>query len=171
MFLVDNAESMRDHWYEAKFVLGVLVEMAKGLDEDGMDLRFTTGTTKLEGKDSSNKFVASMKQAYPTKGARTDPRLSLGNILDTYANKLRTKEKFPNNKVKDLVLIVLTDGIWAGMQDKYAIATQLKNISKKVDYSIKQRPFSVQFIQFGYDESASQVFRYLDDYFDNGDIP
>ena len=171
MFLVDNAESMTDHWYEATYVLGILVEMAKGLDEDGMDLRFTSGTIKLEGKDSSNKFVSSMNKARPTQGTRTDPRLSLGNILDTYANKLRSKEKFPNNRVKDLVLIVLTDGIWAGMQDKYAIAAQLKNISKKVDYSLKQRPFSVQFIQFGYDEAATQAFRYLDDCFDNGDVP
>ena len=171
MFLVDNAESMMDYWYEATFVLEVLVDMAKGLDEDGIDLQFTTGTTKLEGKDSSNKFVASMKQARPTKGARTDSRLSLGNILEPYANKLRNKEKFPSVKVKDLVLIVLTDGIWAGMPDKYAIAAQLKNISKKVDYHLKQRPFSVQFIQFGDDAAATQAFRDLDDCFDNGDVP
>ena len=162
---------MMDYWYEATYVLGTLVDIAKGLDEDGMDLRFTTGTTRIEGKDSSNKFVASMKQARPTKGARTDLRLSLGDILDAYENKLRTKEKFPKNKVKDLVLIVLTDGIWAGMQNKYDIATQLQNISKKVNYGIKQRPFSVQFIQFGYDESATQVFRHLDDRFDNGGVP
>ena len=167
MFLVDNAESMKAHWYEATFLLRTLVEMAHGVDNDGMDLRFTTGTTKLEGKDSVDKFVNSMNKAHPIKGARTDLRLSLGEILNVYADKLKSKAKFPTNKVKDLCLVVLTDGIWASMQDKMAIARQLKTISRQVDYDLKQRPFSVQFIQFGDDEAATQALRHLDDGFDS----
>ena len=164
MFLVDNAESMGTHWYEATFLLETLVKMAQGVDKDGMDLRFTFGTTELEGKDSADKFVNSMKKACPSKGVRTDLRMSLGDILSSYADKLKAKAKFPGNKVKDLVLVVLTDGIWAGMQDKMAIAKQLRTIAGQLDYDLKQRPFSIQFIQFGDDKDASKALRYLDDY-------
>ena len=175
IFLVDNAESMMDHWYEATLLLKTLVETAEGLDENGMDLHFTTGTTKLEGKDSADKFVNSMKKACPTNGTRTDLRTSLGYILDEYTYKLKRKAKYPTtNNVKDLVLVVLTDGVWAGMTEKRSVADQLVRFSQTVISlagDLKQRPVGVEFIQFGTDEAATQELKYLDDYLDETDIP
>ena len=159
------------NWYEATFLLKTLVEVAEGQDEDGMDLRFTASPEKLDGKNSAEKFENSMKKARPTKGVRTDLRRALGEILDSYGGKLKNKAKFPKNTVKDLVLVILTDGLWAGMEDKKAVATQLKNFSKQVDYGVKQRPFSVQFIQFGDDDAATETLRYLDEYLEGEGIP
>ena len=175
IFLVDNAESMLDHWYEATLLLKTLVETAEGLDENGMDLHFTTGTTKLEGKDSAEKFVNSMKKACPKQGTHTDLRISLGYILDDYKDKLARKAKYPTTaKVKDLVLVVLTDGVWAGMTEKKDIADQLVRFSqtvKSLDGDLKQRPVGVGFIQFGTDEAATQELKYLDEFLDEKDIP
>ena len=172
---MDNAESMMDHWYEATLLLKTLVETAEGLDENGMDLHFTTGTTKLEGKESAEKFVDSMRKARPTNGTHTDLRISLGYILDEYKNRLMRKSKYPTTtKVKDLVLVVLTDGVWAGMSEKRVVADQLVRFSQTVKSlagDLKQRPVGVEFIQFGTDEAATQELKYLDDFLDEKDIP
>ena len=174
IFLVDNAESMEANWYEATYLLETLVQMAEGLDEDGMDLRFTTGPVKLEGKDSATKFVDSMKKARPRKGTRTDLRSSLGDILDAYKNKLRERRMRPSITVKDVVLLILTDGIWAGLDDKHLVAEKLKDFQKglkDIDDSLKLRPFSVEFIQFGNDEDATKRLIYLDDYLHKEGVP
>jgi len=178
IFLVDNAESMGENWHEATYVLDVLVKMAKGLDPDGMDLRFTRGPITLDGKDSASKFKASMEAARPKTSskerARTDLRSSLGNILQDYLSKLREKEKRPMTKVKDTVLLVLTDGIWAGMEDKDGVGEQIKDFAKELKalhHHLKLRPFSIEFIQFGNDDSATQRLRYLDDYLHREGIP
>ena len=165
---------MEANWYEATYLLETLVEMAEGLDEDGMDLRFTTGTVKLEGKDSATKFVNSMKKARPIKGTRTDLRSSLGDVLDVYKNKLRERRMHPSITVKDVVLLILTDGIWAGLDDKQLVAEKLKDFQKglkDIDDSLKLRPFSVEFIQFGNDEDATKRLIYLDDYLHKEGVP
>ncbi|OAF54686.1 hypothetical protein VC83_08984 [Pseudogymnoascus destructans] len=40
-FLVDNAESMSQYWYNAKYLLETLILKAMGQDDNGMDLSFT----------------------------------------------------------------------------------------------------------------------------------
>ena len=178
IFLVDNAESMNENWYEATQLLTVLVKKAAGLDPDGMDLRFTTGNITLDGKDSASKFVKLMDAARPKtlskERARTDLRRSLGNILHGYLRKVRENERRPVTLLKDTVLLVLTDGIWAGMENKEGVAEQIKTFSKELKnlhYDLKLRPFSVEFIQFGNNDDATQRLRYLDDYLHKEGIP
>ena len=165
---------MEPHWYEATYLLETLVDKAEGLDEDGMDLRFTTGPTKLEGKDSAEKFVNSMRKARPTSGARTDLRNSLGDVLANYQGKLREKAIYPTTKVKDVVLIVLTDGIWADMEDIDGVTELLKKFSKELErlhHHLKYRPFGIEFIQFGIDESATHRLIHLDEYLPKRGLP
>ena len=164
---------MQANWYQATFLLKTLVELAEGLDDDGMDLRFTSGNVKLEGKDSASKFMNSMDKARPIKGTRTDLRSSLGDILDFYRNKLSQKQMIPTLNIKDVVVIVLTDGIWAGMEDAEGVAKLLKSFQeelKRLGGSLKLRPFSVEFVQFGNDEAATQRLRYLDDHLEGDGI-
>ena len=93
--------------------------------------------------------------------AHTDLRISLGEMGQEYLSKL--KRRILN--VKDVVVIVLTDGIWKGMEDPEALANHIKQFAGQVQASqnLKQRPFSVEFIQFGNDEAATRRLRYLDD--------
>lgn len=169
---------MRENWYEATELLDVLVQKAKGLDNDGMDLKFTTGNITIDGKDSASKFRNSMNAARPKMGskerARTDLRSSLGNILHDYISRLRKQENHPLAKVKDIVLLILTDGIWAGMENKKEVAEQIRKFShelKALHYDLKLRPFSIEFIQFGNDDTATKRLRYLDDYLAEEGIP
>lgn len=165
---------MDDHWFEATRIIELLVRKAKGVDKNGMDLRFTTGTTTLNNKDSASKFVDSMKAARPKtdskQRAHTDLRSSLGHILNNYMTRLKNGR----GEVKDAVVIILTDGVWAGMEDTNLLAEQVKSFSNKLknlQYDIKHRPFSIQFIQFGNQQSATARPRYLDDYLEKEGLP
>ena len=161
---------MTCHWYQATLLLETLVEKAAGLDEDGMDLRFTAGTTSLDGKKSAEKFVECMNKARPMKGTSTDLRSSLGDELDAYESRLKDKQRHPTKPVKNMVLIVLTDGSWADMDwVKDGVANQRTTFCEKLKglpCNLKQRPFSIQFIQFGNDDAATQRLVDLDDYLD-----
>lgn len=155
---------MEAHWYEATQLLEVLVKKARGVDEDGMDLRFTTGNISLNGQSSAHEFVKSMHKARPMtrseERAHTDLRISLGDIGQEYLSKLKRRPD-----VKDVVVIVFTDGIWKGMEYPEAVADHIKQFAGQVEalQSLKHRPFSVEFIQFGNDEAATRRLRYLDD--------
>ena len=166
---------MGENWFEATELLDVLVKKAKGLDNNGMDLKFTTGNITLDGENSASKFRKRMDAARPKMGlkerARTDLRSSMGSILHEYINRLKHN---PLAKVKDVVLLILTDGIWAGMENKNAVGEQIKKFLielKALNYDLKLRPFGVEFIQFGNDDAATQRLRYLDDYLHTESIP
>ena len=93
--------------------------------------------------------------------AHTDLRISLGEIWQEYLSKLKRRILI----VKDVVVIVLTDGIWKGMEYPEAMADHIKNFARQMEVlqNLKHRPFSVEFIQFGNDEAATRRLRYLDD--------
>ena len=157
---------MADYWYEATEILKVLVQKAKGQDENGMDLRLTTGTIKLDNEDNFGKFIKSMDAARPNTGSRerahTDLRDSLGHIFHEYTQKLRR-----GIPVKNTVIIILTDGIWAGMENKMevgdTIRTFITELRENHGYHHMHRPFTFQFVQFGDDIGASERLRDLDD--------
>lgn len=173
IFLVDNAESMEVHWYEATRLLEVLVKKAKGVDDDGMDLRFTTGVNSLDGENSAHQFVKSMERARPKTGlnerAHTDLRSSLGDISEEYIRRLKRR----SGSAKDVAVIILTDGVWKGMEDPEAVADHIRRFTDQLKnlQNLKLRPFSIEFIQFGNDEAATKRLRYLDDYLHQQGIP
>ena len=164
---------MNAHWYEATKLLEVLVEKAKGVDTNGMDLRFTTGTTSLDGQNSAHEFVKSMHTArpktLPVEQAHTDLRSSLGDIWQDYLRKLKS---FRQN-IKDVVVIILTDGIWKGMENPNEMADHIKKFSDEIvaRQSMNFRPFSIEFIQFGNDRAVERRLRYLDEYLHETGIP
>ncbi|KAI9776787.1 MAG: hypothetical protein M1816_005081 [Peltula sp. TS41687] len=166
-FLVDNAESMRQHWYEATYLLDTLVMKAAGQDDDGMDLTFTTGPEKLERKKSTSEFTKIMKKAEPMDGVHTDMRRPLGDIFSNYIEETQKRKKYLYQKdVKNLTLIILTDGIWAGMgSNKDAVNQKIVSFIKNLEETIgklKDRPVSIEFIQFGNDEDATYRLERLD---------
>lgn len=90
----------------------------------------------------------------------TDLRRPLGSILDDYLFKMKT------NRDKDTTVYVFTDGNWDAMDDKDQVAQQIKTFSAEMKArrnSLKLRPFSIQFIQFGRDRDASERLRHLDE--------
>ncbi|KAI9767404.1 MAG: hypothetical protein M1839_004508 [Geoglossum umbratile] len=152
-FIVDNAKSMRRHWYEATYLLETLVRKAAGQDTDGMDLTFTSGSARVERGKSASKFREAMQRddVRPNDSRVTDVRSSLGTIFKDY--------EMSKGKVKDLTIIILTDGKWEGVRDKYEVDNMVIQFGKKLK---GYRPVGIEFVQFGNDRDATYRLRRLD---------
>jgi len=159
---------MSEYWYEATYLLTTLMMKTEGLDKDGMDLFFTLGPISVKGKKSTSKFEKAMRDARPTQGDKiptsTNMRTSLSKILNEYVNMVENKHG-SNTGVKDLTIIVLTDGIWGGENERDSVNDMiiqlLKRLKTTMDH-LRDRPVSIQFIQFGNDEDATFRLRKLD---------
>lgn len=168
---------MEEFWYEASYLLETLVMKSSGQDENGMDLNFTAGSVKVENKNEKSAFTRAMKNpdARPTKGMHTDMRKALGEIFDKHLKELEAQKKIlPGKKVKNLTLIVFTDGIWAGMREKDDVRKKIVDFAKLVGDkydSLIDRPVSIEFIRFGNDADASYRLRQLDDNLKWDDVP
>lgn len=166
-FLVDNAETMEEFWYQATYLLETLVMKSSGQDENGMDLSFTAGQIKVGNKNDSSAFTKAMKdtKARPQKGMHTDMKRSLGDIFSKYLGELKAQRYLPTKQVKNLTLIVLTDGIWAGMSNKDDVKQKIIIFAKemaKIHVDLVERPVSIEFIRFGNDEDAAYRLSLLD---------
>jgi hypothetical protein len=185
-FLVDNGETMDPFWFEAQYLLETLVMKAHHIDTDGMDLMFTSGPITVKNSDKVDDFTKAMENpsAQPSKGVKTDMAMALANIFDQYLAEIneqkgqkekgfffkRGKEK----KVKELTLIIFTDGIWNGLRDKDEVTEKIVAFITKLQTrtdSLKDRRFSIQFIQFGDDAAATFQLQHLDDDMPDKGIP
>lgn len=159
---------MRRHWAWAKALLKTLVEKAAGQDENGLDLSFTLGQEKLENeKSTSSKWEKRMKEAEPVDGARTDMKKSLHKILPQYLESVKIQKRLqPTRTYRKLTLIILTDGIWAGMrQNQNAVNDYIVAFVRKLESvvgDLVDRPVSIEFVQFGHDPEATFRLRQLD---------
>ncbi|KAL8698877.1 MAG: hypothetical protein Q9201_006328 [Fulgogasparrea decipioides] len=163
IFLVDNAESMKNDWFQATYLLETLVMKAFGQDPDGMDLSFTTGSVKIQQQEKSSVFVNKMKQGYPKPGVGTNMVESLSKIFDQYLTRLRSSK----SRTKDVTLIVLTDGLWSGTTRKDGVKDKIVELLAgldRVNHNMKHRPFSIEFVQFGFDEDATRRLKDLDNF-------
>ena len=159
---------MGEYWYEATYLLMTLMMKTEGLDKDGMDLYFTLGPVSVKGKKTTSKFEKAMRDARPTQGdttpTSTNMRTSLSKILSEYVNIVEKKRE-SSTHIKDLTIIVLTDGIWGGETEKDSVNDMiiqfLKRLRNTMD-DLRNRPVSIQFVQFGKDEDATFRLRKLD---------
>ncbi|KAK0634030.1 kinase-like domain-containing protein [Immersiella caudata] len=109
VFLVDNGSTMKNYWYEAKFVLEVLVWRVLGYDSDGIELFFTNPATKVwvgpSKKQSVDMFLDAMQEARPSRfPTKTTLRPGLSKIMSSH-----------NETQKARTVFILTDGRWEGM--------------------------------------------------------
>lgn len=170
---------MERYWGEAKYLLEALLLKAQDQDENGMDLFFTSGSVKVQGKESRSKFLGSFKDnpftaamnnpgAQPIKNNPTDMRKPLSKIFDAYLDEARrAKRGSLGHESRDLTLLVLTDGLWDGMRDKEGVKDLIVKFVKALRdivgvLKINQRPVSIEFIQFGDNEDATYRLWTLD---------
>jgi hypothetical protein len=178
-FLVDNAKTMGDFWDEAAELLEVLVMKAKGLDPDGMDLSFTSGPINVRNKDDEKLFTEAMDNhnAKPNDTTPTDMSTPLGDILFSYLQDLKTGNKSRDNGNKKkkssssanerrkLTVIIFTDGIWDGMDNKAQVDNTIIDFSRELEKEVgrlQKRLVSIEFVQFGNDPDATHRLRHLD---------
>ena len=159
---------MYENWFEATYLLETLMMKAAGQDENGVDLSFTMGDGSLKNYKSSSNIKKAMESdsVRPKSGMHSDLRPSFGSIFEKYIQDLRRQEKSHSSVVKDLTVIVLTDGIWKGMSDKHEIDRKIVAFIKQVENitgNMKERRVSIEFVQFGKDAEATARLRRLDD--------
>jgi hypothetical protein len=159
---------MRDFWYEATYLLETLVMKARGQDQNGMDLSFTSGPVTVQNEHRESAFVKAMKdvKAQPTPGMKTDMRGELGIILSRYLDVVRGKRHHLPSDLKNLTIIVLTDGLWKDMIEEDGVDQKITSFMTsltKIIGDLRIRPVSIEFIQFGRDPAATLRLQRLDD--------
>ena len=173
-------------WYEAMYLLETLIRKARNQDPDGMDLFFTSGSVKVEGYESRMKIVKGFKddrftkamkdpKARPALGHHTNPLTKMSEILDSYLDEVR-RQKYRGIPHKKMTLIVLTDGLWEGMNDKEGVRNLIIQVVTKLreiigDVKLNERPLSIQFIQFGDNPDAEYRLWSLDNQLKYDGIP
>lgn len=162
-------------WFQATYLLETLVMFSKGQDPDGMDMRFTNGNSSVKQSDQPSDFVNAMKaealrkhdmrkHSSSPRETKTNLSKSLGEIFNKHLKNLRLSHGRSYEKANDLTIIILTDGRWDGMADKYEVNDQIISFATDVfrTESVKHRPVSIQFIQFGEDQAATLRLQNLD---------
>ena len=149
---------------------------AAGQDDNGMDLSFTVGTVKVVNKKDKSDFTKAMRDGHAeaADGKHTDMRKALGDIFATYLEDLQSARSPFKKRVKDLTLIVLTDGIWAGVRNKDDVRQTIIHFVKKLEGvvgKLRHRPMSIEFIQFGRDDDATNMLWSFDNELKHEGIP
>lgn len=151
---------MLPHWQKVTTVLVTLAMKIGALDKDGLDLKYTIGTSynvsEVSGWSIPKALESSMQQA----GCEIEPRYkssmseTLRKIFDGY-----------KNINKKMTLIILTDGLWKGETNddnvEKLIATFILDLDKRLK-KWESRWFSIQFVYFGNDENAIRRLDKLD---------
>ena len=164
---------MQRWWFQTTYLLETLVLKAVGQDKNGMDLLFTSGPVKVDGKQSKSEFHNAMKNKLAQPGGHTDPRVSLGDIFQDYIKEVKRRQR-QNLTAKGFTLIILTDGIWEGVKDKMEVKKTIVAFIKELWNligDIKYRPVSIEFVQLGNDPDATYRLQHLDNDLKNDGLP
>ena len=163
---------MADFWDQTIYLLETLVMKAKGQDKDGMDLSFTNGPVHLKNGKGPSGFREKMEdpKARPYHSVHTEMGKALGKIMAEYLQSVKSwKSSIKTTLMKKLTVIVLTDGVWANMENQqYTVIQRIvsfhEDLSSELQETMRQdRHVSFEFVQLGNDIGARQLLKYLDD--------
>ncbi|OIW30172.1 hypothetical protein CONLIGDRAFT_669886 [Coniochaeta ligniaria NRRL 30616] len=143
---------------DAKAVFGALAYLVKSLDNERLDLHFTSSPETIRSHHSTPLLQAFEKRRSPNEGGS---RTALAAASDVIEGPIANALQGDSEKRKPLSLIILTDGVWESSM------TEEKRLSDAID-SLEQldlppNQVCLQFIWFGGDEEAKRRHKYLDD--------
>ncbi|KAB5540386.1 hypothetical protein GE09DRAFT_254884 [Coniochaeta sp. 2T2.1] len=179
IFVVDRAPTMIHCWEWATFLVETLAMKLARIDDDGLDLVFTSGAGaeyNLTKEKSASAFKLAMQRAEPKVHApRTDMSICLGEISRSYWSKVHRKK---------LTLIIVTDGMWgllpssssgsgnsggsgSGPARENPVDNKITNFLKDLratvgESKVEDRWFSIQFISFATNPLAHAYLKFLD---------
>ena len=157
---------MAPHWDAVKRLLCDLVKKAQYVDEDGMDLKFTASHTQFRASNKVEAFEKELSKPsnYPMGTHETNMSTTLGPILADYLDVFMETKK----KARKMTIIILTDGKWGAMLNKFAVDNKIVEFNKKLQEALPNaleddgRRLSIQFVQFGNDRPATVRLKRLD---------
>ena len=174
--MIDNGNTMKRHWPEAENLIEVLMAMAKGIDDNGIDFYSTDGRVKVENTNDVTRIKRAMKEAEPDLSAGclpTDMRLAIGRLCDEYIRDL-TNDHHHSRKLRQLTIIIITDGSWQAIPNRQEVEDKIVwFVSEALNVFGKQaeRPISIQFVQLGEDPAATEFLQHLDTGLAHRNIP
>jgi hypothetical protein len=169
--LVDNGTTMSAHWADITKTVATLVAVLGAYDADGLDMSFFFGGETVSGSKDPVDFLKALRLGRPLQEAGFKTKLlpALGKLFFEYKAGLQTylSDTDKHKRPKDVTIMVLTDGVWEGC-DKYLVGTKIigfvETLKDMLSNQMEERPFSIQFIQFGGNKlEGTDPFPYLDD--------
>lgn len=118
MFIVDDSESMVDHWQQVKEILNLLIYMVKRADPDSVELSFTS-SKKIHKSKTTKKLMKKVvpREKYLQGSGSTNIGSCLGDVLQSYRERLEHQtrsgqsQRLLRSRVRPLNIYILTDGI------------------------------------------------------------
>jgi len=128
-------------------------------------------TQERRGPALLEKMQDSNARADPRHRWQTDITTKLESLFLNYLSYVSKSRR----KVRNLMIIIFTDGKWEGMKNKHEIENSIAGFVGKLKNAqngyLLSRQVSFQFIQFGDDEDARHRLQRLDDDLPFRDIP
>jgi hypothetical protein len=168
---------MRAHWDAVEQCAGLLAFCTTPYDNNGIDLCFMISEDKKNAGNSDPITKRIRKNIPPSADSKPAQRANinavLGKVLGKYQDKLRATFGgpkrhshnsliSPRQRLKKLILFVLTDGLWGQHSDaKRPISDLVRAI---VESGRLPNQVGIQFIRFGDDESGKRRLTELDDF-------
>ncbi|XTI86035.1 hypothetical protein V2W45_1233385 [Cenococcum geophilum] len=175
-FMIDNGNTMKRHWPEAENLIEVLMAMAKGIDDNGIDFYSTDERVKVENTNDATRIKRAMKEAEPDLSAGclpTDMTRAIGWLCDEYLRRLAHDYHY-SRKFRYLTIIIITDGSWHARSDQQGVEDKIVGfISESLSFFGKQaeRPISIEFVRLGDDPAATVFLQHLDTELAHRNIP
>ncbi|XMA09784.1 hypothetical protein WAI453_002575 [Rhynchosporium graminicola] len=184
VFLLNNGSTMGDHWPRARDLVAVLVALLHGQDDNGLELYFTSSKKPFGPFVEPREFVDTIdlpinKPRVSQQADDCDEQGFIGvkngsadNIKEVLFHILDLVGKA--SYARKLTLIIFTDGIWKGVEEKETVAdgishhiTMWADRNKDLKELMKVRGLSLQFVQFGNDPDATAMLEDMDNHLVN----
>lgn len=157
------------HWKQVIKAVKALGYLVKHAELDGVDLFFTSSSTKPEksGIRESTTLVRSLEEHERTPaGGPCNMESSLGPILEHVKSRVTKVSRFrQQKKCRGINVYILTDAIWEGGTGvQCGVEEPIKDLRRTMQALGKTRAaVFLQFIQFGDDTLGRERLRYLDE--------
>lgn len=164
---------MKDDWEGATDLVKCIAVKLLEFNSGGLTLHFLNGRRCVPRGTDAKSFQKCMDKEHPDNNKPTvsvDVSKQLGECFDEYRNSVDRRINDLQSMPNPMTVIVLTNGLWTQNGDqakkvRETIVNCIKQLRepRRVKPSLGDRPFSVEFVLFGEDETAKTNFTEYDD--------
>ncbi|KAK8079737.1 hypothetical protein PG997_007555 [Apiospora hydei] len=164
VFIIDDSEAMREHWERVVSLFKALYFLVEPLDDDGVDVYFTSEPNKKFNKrswETKDKYFERIE-----KRILRSELCPMENCLSERFREVSQAIDRDGKLARRTSLFVLSNGHWAQNDADKAcgVAILIRNMVEKLERSTMDRlQLSLQFVRFNTDNIGTPRLAYLDD--------
>ncbi|KAK7928085.1 hypothetical protein PG985_005083 [Apiospora marii] len=167
IFIIDDSTDMRVHWEDVVGLFKALHYLVKPLDEDGVDVYFTSDPNTSFKKRSWKLAEKSIEEKIEKRELKPEP-CPMEKCLSERFREIKQVIERDRAKARPTSLFVLSNGNWAPNDADHAcgVAILIQDLVKKLASSEMDRfQVSLQFVRFNpnSEDIGTQRLAYLDD--------